>query len=315
MDKNREQQLDGLIDACWAHHAWVKGLRCNCNFKHSDPNAPKRTLPDAEFDRILPENEIPILWFGDIEAYDASPRKIVTVGLNPSDREFAKSKSDCDQGKSSMFRFEDATSLSGWAINHLDDEQRELYKNALNSYFLPKKSKSKRKDAKRIATCYGWFGYWRPVLEGMDAAFETGAKSYTVIHTDFITPVATTPAWTKFGAKLPCVHEAIEVKSRELKLWKQLMQILEPDLILAAVADNMAKEIASDLETSNEDQPGFSDQNKKRKWTLAETNVFGKRSLFVNVPPEGRTPFSFWGHDAKIKFGETVHSMSAKSGV
>lgn len=61
-----QQKLNDLIDVCWAHHAWVKGLHCNCNFKHSDPNDPTRTLPDAEFDRILPDNEIPILWFGSI---------------------------------------------------------------------------------------------------------------------------------------------------------------------------------------------------------------------------------------------------------
>ena len=40
-----QQKLNDLSEACWAHHAWVKGLRCNCNFKHPDPNDFDKTLP------------------------------------------------------------------------------------------------------------------------------------------------------------------------------------------------------------------------------------------------------------------------------
>ncbi len=31
---------------------------------------------------------IPILWFGDFEAYIKSPKKIITVSINPSNNEF-----------------------------------------------------------------------------------------------------------------------------------------------------------------------------------------------------------------------------------
>ncbi len=307
MDKERERKLDELIDACWAHHAWVKGLRCNCNFEHPDPNDSKRTLPNAEFDRILPENEIPILWFGDVNAYDESPRKIVTVGLNPSDGEFPEPKSSKGNIANKLFRFEDANPMSGGMMTTLDESQRERYKASLNHYFSPKEIQTKRKK-KCVYTSYVWFKHWRATLEGLDASFEPRAKNYTVVHTDFITPVATTPAWTKFGAKLPCVRDAIEVKSRELKLWKQLMEILEPDLILSAVAGEMADKMATDLKTSNTEQPYFANQDKKHKWTLARTDCFGKQTLFVNVPPEFKTPFSCWSETAKLEFGKTICS-------
>jgi hypothetical protein len=47
MEEDCEHELDELIDACWAHHAWV-----NENY------------PD-----ITPRVEIPILWFGNQEKY------------------------------------------------------------------------------------------------------------------------------------------------------------------------------------------------------------------------------------------------------
>lgn len=33
---------------------------------------------------------IPIVWFGNMEKYNKSPKKIVTVGINPSWHEFKK---------------------------------------------------------------------------------------------------------------------------------------------------------------------------------------------------------------------------------
>ena len=39
-------------------------------------------------------NILPIKWFGDIDAYMKSPVKIITVGLNPSDKEFREKNGD-----------------------------------------------------------------------------------------------------------------------------------------------------------------------------------------------------------------------------
>jgi hypothetical protein len=47
---------------------------------------------------------LPIHWFGNRPAYEASPMRVVTVGLNPSDREF---RANDAKEISTAFRFPD----------------------------------------------------------------------------------------------------------------------------------------------------------------------------------------------------------------
>lgn len=63
---------------------------------------------------------MPILWFGDKNAYKKSGLKIVTVGLNPSDREF---RGNDNQQPSTKLRF---PSFKG---------TMESLETALNEYF------------------------------------------------------------------------------------------------------------------------------------------------------------------------------------
>jgi hypothetical protein len=47
---------------------------------------------DVKDSELVVSNSIPILFFGDLEAYLNSPIKIVTVALNPSDKEFSETR-------------------------------------------------------------------------------------------------------------------------------------------------------------------------------------------------------------------------------
>ena len=56
-------------------------------------------------DKNVIVDTMPILYFGNLDAYKKSKLKIVTVSLNPSDMEFKKKKSDKDYD---FFRFPQA---------------------------------------------------------------------------------------------------------------------------------------------------------------------------------------------------------------
>ena len=102
---------------------------------------------------------MPILWFGDHEKYIKSHVKIVTVGYNPSDKEFSKQRFG---------------NLANKTINEISLEE---YINALNSYFYNTPYRE-------------WFGQFKWYLQQFGASFENG-----VMHIDLYSAIATSPTW------------------------------------------------------------------------------------------------------------------------
>jgi hypothetical protein len=153
---------------------------------------------------------LPIYWFGDRPAYEASPLRVVTVGLNPSDREFRPN----DQTPVSKdFRFPDHDGTdNGWIL-------------ALNNYF-------KRNPYN------AWFkGSFGAVLQSFDASFYPGAKN-TAIHTDICSPWATIPTWSKLS---DAVRQELEKEGYDI--WKKLILALQPDIILFSSSPNHESKI------------------------------------------------------------------------
>lgn len=106
------------------------------------------------------KNSIPIVWFGDMDKYLSSNKKIVTVSLNPSDNEFPK------RGKR-RFNVE----VSNIA---------QLY-NTLCSYF-------------KFNPYMGWFGKFENVLNCLDASYYSNCEN-VAIHIDIYSAIATNPTW------------------------------------------------------------------------------------------------------------------------
>ena len=126
---------------------------------------------------------IPILWFGDLDAYSKSPIRIVTVGLNPSNKEFQDK--DCDPISVDL-RFRSAVPLLGKQT--LNGSDFKLYRQAMNEYF-------KCNPYKR------WFQWHEAALIHLNASY--GGKmnpqnihyDNTAIHIDIKTAIATNPTW------------------------------------------------------------------------------------------------------------------------
>lgn len=154
---------------------------------------------------------VPVLFFGDVDAYLGSPLRVVTVGLNPSSREFPTSNP-----------FERFPLAEGIAEGDLDG-----YLDAMSAYF-------------RTSPYKRWFGQLQPLLEGMGAGYWPGQAS-AALHTDICSPVATDPTWSGLA---PADCEALLADG--VPLWYGLLEALRPEVVVFSVAKHHLSRIGFD---------------------------------------------------------------------
>jgi hypothetical protein len=157
--------------------------------------------------KFVVKNAIPIPYFGDLKAYLASSLKIVTVALNPSDREFPQP----DDLKFKGHRF-DLSASTPLALEK-----------TLSEYFsrLPYS---------------GWFMSFERVLNGVGFSYggklnRTGVIGGTALHLDLCSPIATNPTWSGLS-----VEQKLTLTSEGHAIFGQLMEALKPDLVVASMA-------------------------------------------------------------------------------
>ena len=112
---------------------------------------------------------IPILFFGDMDAYRQSKIRTLTVGLNPSSHEFP--------ADSPFQRFPLARGIPA--------SDTDCYLNSLSAYF-------------RAYPYRDWFSAFEPTLNGLGVSYYEGQPS-TALHTDICSPVATDPTWSNLN--------------------------------------------------------------------------------------------------------------------
>ena len=144
---------------------------------------------------------VPILFFGNLDAYWASPLRVLTVGLNPSLHEFPQ--------KESFRRF---PALAGEG-----DPEPSRYLAAMSAYF-------------DIDPYSAWFNTFKPLLKGMETSFCEGGAS-TALHTDICSPVATNPTWNDLDEADRKILE-----SDGGPLWHLLLETLQPQIVVLSVA-------------------------------------------------------------------------------
>lgn len=164
---------------------------------------------------------IPIDWFGNRNEYEQSDIRIVTVGLNPSDREFKRDKDATTYDVS--YRFPSA--IVG---------NPATYPKAWNEYFMHHP--------------YNWFYNFERVLQGAGASYggklpeRMGEQDHPIrraIHTDLCSSYATAPTWSKLSRE-----EREETFAQEgILRWKEQMEQLQPDIIITAIAKEYWREL------------------------------------------------------------------------
>ena len=227
---------------------------------------------------------MPILFFGDFEAYDASPVRMVTVGSNPSHQEFPEG---------SPFR-----RFPGCAGVTAADGGR--YLQGLCSYF--------RADPYRR-----WFRLYDVALGGARASYYPGQPS-TALHTDFGSPVATNPTWSELREP-----ERRALQERGGVLWRRLLEILKPQIVLLSVAGKDREYIGSHFPALNDWRRIHAFRRKKNgeprkrpypidaRWYA----ITGEPSLFV-YGAKGLTPFQLLTDEQKRRVGELARRTYGK---
>lgn len=151
---------------------------------------------------------LPIVWFGNKEEYDKSPLKIVTVGLNPSLKEFEKP------------RFE--------PVDLNDDNAAEELALTLNDYFKKNPYKT-------------WFNDFEKVIKRFDASYyEATNKPNRALHIDIYSAIATNPTWGK-------LNEDEKKQFNQTALFVELLGELNPDMIICSVNQEVFRDVFSDF--------------------------------------------------------------------
>lgn len=166
---------------------------------------------DVKDSELVVSNSIPILFFGDLEAYLNSPMKIVTVALNPSDKEFSETR---------FVTSEDVLTNT------------KSYASTLSSYFS-------------FNPYTRWFNNFEKLLHHLKSSYypENNRPTFPndpktpisniVLHTDICSPIATAKTWSKLKSKTEKeFREKLQANGKVI--WSELISVLRPDIILVS---------------------------------------------------------------------------------
>ena len=266
--------MNKVIDMCWEHY-----LKFNNN---SDLN-------------FVVNPSIPILYFGDHDAYRKSELRIVTVALNPSKMEFPN-----NNGEPSFTRFKIGNLIND--LQSLGVEEKRIYQSTLNIYY-------------EDDPYWQWFTCFEPILNGMDASFyieRNGVYPYRAIHTDICTPLATDPVWN--GLQKAYKNELLQ-QGRDI--WKALIQDLKPHVILISVAENHLTRQSC----FTPEDPNYHVYTNKtngepfaRPYTIKTYRLSFSTETIVYWGPAAVKPFQFLASDLKIDLGKRILSSAREGG-
>ena len=231
-------QLEDLVAQAWHSFERAAPMRCRVN------------------------PAVPILFFGDIDAYRRSQTRILTVGLNPSLEEFPSHRP--------FRRFPLASTVTA------SDPDR--YIRALSAYF-------------RTDPYHTWFRNFEPLLNGAKASYYPSWAS-TVVHTDICSPIATDPTWSRLEGS---DRASLEVHGPTL--WHRLVEELKPHIVVVSVAQRYLSHIVFDplsrwkpmyrFERTDSGALRSRPYEVRARWY----RIGGDSTLFVFCPA-GRTPLT-----------------------
>ncbi len=225
---------------------------------------------------------IPIPFFGDVAAYIMSEVRVITVGLNPSDREFPANRP----------RFDIPRGLSG----------AEGLEATLGDYF-------------KVHPYNGWFHSFEAVLSGLSASYYPAGSRFrkapdqalnTALHLDVCSPIATDPTWS--SPELPSSTRAL-LTARGNVIFRRLVDLLRPDIVIASVAAHHMIPF----------HPAFASMSGWWEILRHDDTVGGKRLpsplLVRGFAPDGDSPHLIvLGSAANIPFGRFSGDRKRQAG-
>ena len=238
-------------------------------------------------DSHVVQGVMPILFFGDSEMYMRSKCKVVTVALNPSDKEFPFS---------SLQRFPKMDRVISTTLGN----NPAAYIGALNDYF----------EEDPYST---WFGSYEQLLNGMGYTYNRSSLGTlstngrriadVALHTDFCSPLATCPTWDK----LPQLTQSRLMSAGE-PLWRQLIDTLAPDIVVASmkseyVEQMTGKNVSSGWQTICEYSEGRSTPYTVR---MTKMRTASRHLVHVVFGQAAQTPFGTLNNPLKQDAGKQI---------
>lgn len=230
----------------------------------------------AQSHPCLVKPSLPILCFGDLDAYESSPVRVVTVALNPSRKEFPASNP-----------FERFPKASGLRSNTAAESDFIKYISALTEYF-------------RVAPYRSWFGWFEELLIGMGASYYPGQDN-TALHTDLCSPLATDPTWSGLET------EQSFFEFDGIPLWHKLIEQLSPDVIIFSIARRYLDRVTIlDQSKWKVIHTVIRSDPEKRPYVV-QAQVEEKSRLIV-FGQAAQQPFATLTKQARREIGRSVHA-------
>jgi hypothetical protein len=239
----------------------------------------RSALQRGDANVVLPS--IPILFFGDLGKYQASPLRVITVGLNPSLAEFPPADP--------FARFPAARDVYPQILEGIG---YDAYLRALGDYF-------------RVNPYSRWFESFERLLLGLDASFYEGSPN-TALHSDLCSPLATNPTWSRLGHA-----ERARLAPEGIAFWHRLVPALDPHVIIISVARAHLDNIRFPMKR------GWQDLYRLERVNpfvveCAELEVRDGRTSTIVFGRAANTPFGTVSDAEKRRIGEAIGRYRAR---
>ena len=150
----------------------------------------------------VPKQSAPVLWFGNLDKYMASEKKIVTVAVNPGPKTFPTS--------------------NPWKRYPLLNPK---------TYFLQRETAAHYTRALNQYTFDNWFTSFLPLFECFNAAYDAADNQSQVLHLD-ISPIMTNPIWSECDSE----KEQVPLRIGGLPILYAMLEYLQPDCIFLSIS-------------------------------------------------------------------------------
>lgn len=255
----------------------------------------RRSIKVVEDAASQPENAlIPIPFFGNLAQFENSTRRILTVGLNPSNREFQPGKRET-KGWLKRFKFDPP-------INNTERLLQEL-----SHYFQNNP--------------YSWFNSFEQVLRGCDATYGMdSARKNIALHIDVCSPIATVPTWSE-------LRNADEKQSKKLLAEKgkifflEMIDLFQPDIVIASVGKSHLEAIDPIFKPNNLWKVVYSKKTNKNGTPVESENppkvigcqlsLQGRQFFFANGAMRSG-PFGVFTNEQKLHIGAQINASSER---
>lgn len=237
-----------------------------------------------ESQKVITYPSIPILYFGDHVQYQISDPKVITVGLNPSYKEFPI--------ESRFTRFPETEHID--TSQTLGENDISTYITSLNNYFNHNPQ--------------NWFDSYDPISNGMNTSYYMNTAGNNALHTNFCSPFATDVPWSKLKTT---TQYTLGREGR--KFWHRLVKILKPDIILFSTARKhlervMFKKSRWEIFSSITKKKDGSSRAKPYDIEVAKIRIGDKKTYLV-FGQIIQLPFGTLSKDIKIQLGEELTSL------